>query len=62
MDTNSDRNLQGLQRVKKGGERGKWKTETQSAEINRKTDNNFSGLWIIPKAAEEKKMQQEQGE
>lgn len=33
-------------------ERSKWETEPQSAEIDRETDSNFSGLWIILKAAE----------
>lgn len=53
MDTSSHRNLQGLQSGKK--ERGKQKTEAQSTKINTKSDSNFSGLWIIPKAAAEKK-------
>lgn len=39
-----------------------WETEPRSAEINSETDSHFSGLWIVPKVAEEKKMQQEQGE
>lgn len=62
MDTNSHRNLQGLQRVKKGEREASGKlSHSQLKSIERLTTISVD-FGLYPKQQKKKKMQQEQGE